>query len=159
MSDLMQGSHITKAEYACHHCGALPIGFFDDEGELGPEYTILFQAFEKIRSGRGDKPLAVISGYRCLGHEKALFLASIQPGTGIAAKAFMSVHPFGLALDLRGEDTADQEKIVRLARALSPVPRIGWKSYRKAGQTTVHIDYGYLIEPRYSEALVPGMEW
>lgn len=153
-----KGSNIWLSEYACHHCGTLPVGLFDDEGEMDPARAILFQAFEKIRAGRGGTELGVTSGYRCRDHEKALFLDGIKPGANVT-KAFMSVHPFGLALDVQGKDKADQDLIVRLARALKPIPRIGWRDYRKNGSFIVHIDYGYLIEPRYSPDLEPGVEW
>jgi uncharacterized protein YcbK (DUF882 family) len=159
MPTYVENTHILVSEFACHCCGALPVDLYNDEKELGPEFFLLFKIYEEIRAARGGGPLAVISGYRCRDYEKALYDVSLTPGGHFAAKGFISVHPFGLALDLGGKDRADQENIVKIARTMKPTPRIGWKTYQQAGQTTVHIDLGFLIMPRYSKDLQRGVEW
>lgn len=152
-------THILLSEYACRHCGTLPPGFRDPDGEIGIEFQVLFRAFEAIRLKRGNVPLSILSGYRCEEHEQAEYDAWVLGGKKGAVHGFTSVHVFGLALDLGAVSKVDQIGIVKLARELKPRPRIGWKQYQDAGIYTVHIDYGQLIEPRYSQNLVSGAEW
>jgi hypothetical protein len=155
----VEDTHILLSEYACKHCGALPPGLRDLDGDIHIEYQVLFRAYEQIREKRGGVPLAVISGYRCEAHQQAEYDAWVLGGEKGAIHALFSVHLFGLALDLGAVSKVDQIGIVKLARELKPQPRIGWKQYQDAGIYTVHIDYGYLIEPIYSKDLVAGAEW
>lgn len=142
---LFPGTHIALSEYRCRCCGALPPDLYAADGELGVEYGILFRAFEEIRAGLGG-PISV-SGFRCPKRNKAV------------GGEDMSVHLFGLALDLDLGDEAEVRQAVEIARRLFMAPRIGWKRYLAEGKTLVHIDYGYLIVPRFSPALVRGKEW
>lgn len=156
---LVDNTHILLAEYACPHCGALPPGFHDEDGEINLEYQVLFRAFESIRLKRGNVPLAVTSGYRCVDHEQALYDEWVLDGKKGAVHGFLSVHLFGLALDLGAISKVDQIGIVQLARELKPRPRIGWKQYQDEGIYIVHIDYGHLIAPLPSSKFVVGAEW
>jgi len=151
--------NITFDEYACQHCHKLPPGFLDDDLQLSLEYQILFKGFEEIREKRGGKPLGVESGYRCRDHEQALYDAWVEGGKKGAVHGFLSIHLFGLALDLTPIDWVDQAKIVKLARALKPKPRIGWAQYKKSGSLLVHIDYGQFVQPCPTLDFQPGLEW
>lgn len=152
-------ANITFDEYACKHCKKLPPGFLDDDLQLSLEYQILFKGFEEIREKRGGRSLAVTNGYRCKDHEQALYDAWVDGGKKGAVHGFLSVHMFGVALDIEPEDWADQAKIVAIARKLKPVPRIGWKQYKKSGSCLVHIDYGQFIQPCPTTDFQAGVEW
>ena len=68
----------------------------------------------------------------------------------------MSVHMFGLALDL---DCADVNEVVKLTDLIEHVmPEVRMGSYTKKG-TFVHFDLAYHIIPRMSDAWVEGMRW
>lgn len=160
MTDIYIGNtHVTVEEYACKHCHRLPPLMFDSDGEMNLEYQVLFRGFEAIRHQRGDQPLNVTNGYRCLEHEQALYDAWLLAGKPGEVHGYLSVHVFGLALDLAAKSWADQTKIVSIARTLTPRPRIGWKQYRQAGSMLVHIDYGQLIQPCPTLNFTPGVEW
>jgi hypothetical protein len=154
-------THILVSEYACPHCGGLPPRMLDEDGEMNLEYGVLFRGFEEIRRQRGDKPLGVTKsgGYRCLDHEQALYETWIRAGKPGEVHGFLSVHMFGLALDLACNDWVDQALIVSIARKLNPRPRIGWKQYRSVGSMLVHIDYGQLIQPCPTLNFTAGVEW
>ena len=151
--------NITFDEYACKHCHRLPFGFLDDDMQMSLEYQVLFEAFEKIRSGRGGTSLAVTSGYRCKDHEQAMYDAWVLGGKKGEVHGFLSVHMFGVALDIQAESKKDQERIVALARKLKPKPRIGWKQYQSVGSFIVHIDFGQFIQPSPTESFKAGLEW
>ena len=152
-------THVTVEEYSCKHCGLLPPRFMDDEFEMNLEYQVLFRGFEEIRRKRGDKPLGVTNGYRCLEHEQSLYDAWLLAGKPGEVHGFLSAHAFGLALDLVCNDWVDQALIVSIARKLTPRPRIGWKQYRSVGSMLVHLDYGQLVQPCPTLDFTAGLEW
>jgi hypothetical protein len=152
-------THITVQEYACHHCGRLPRGLMDEDLEISLEYQILFAGFEEIREKRGGTPLAVTSGYRCRDYEQSMYDAWVAGGKKGMVNGFLSVHMFGLALDLQATSPKDQALIVALARKLKPAPRIGWANYKKSGSLMVHIDYAQFIQPSPSDDFQEGVEW
>lgn len=154
-------SHITKAEYACPHCGALPPGFRDADGEIDIPYLALFRAYEQIRAGRGGIALHIVrgGGYRCLAHNRDEYERWVLGGKKGNVHAYLSTHTFGLALDLQADGAMDQSRIVSEAKKVKPLLRIGWRQYMGAGSHIVHIDYGQFIEPPYSLDLTPGIEW
>lgn len=153
------GTHVTMAEYACRHCGKLPPGFLNEDLEMELVYQVLFRGFEEIRAKRGGIPLNVNDGYRCLAQERASYDKWVADGKPGAVHGFLSVHLFGLALDLQATSWDDQAKIVKLARGLNPKPRIGWKQYKKSGVMIVHIDYGQFIQPSPTDDFQAGVEW
>lgn len=155
----IQDTHILLSEYVCPHCGLLPVGFYDSDGDIGLGFACLFRGFEAIREARGGRPLTITSGYRCLEHEKKMFVDYVRNGMTGSPKALCSPHLFGLALDITPESVADRDLILKLARQQKPKPRIGWKQYQDAGELLIHLDYAFLISPKYDEALAPGVEW
>lgn len=159
MKTYIGNTHVLVSEYACKHCGRLPPRVLDDEFEMNLEYQVLFRGYEEIRRQRGDKPLGVASGYRCLKHEQALYDTWLLAGRPGEVHGFLSAHVFGLALDLDCNDLVDQDLIVSIARKLIPRPRIGWKQYRSVGSLLVHIDYGQLIQPCPTLDFTAGLEW
>lgn len=159
MADKLVSTHITQGEYACKHCGLLPPGFYGEDGLPDIEYQVLFRAFESIREKRGGRPLEVKSGYRCEDHEREMFEEWVRSGKVGEVQGYLSAHLFGLALDLQAESAGDQLAIVKIARSLRPVPRIGWKQYRSVGSALVHIDFGFLISPLPTAKFAPGVEW
>ena len=161
MPDRKISENLYADEYVCPHCHSLPPFFYDPAGEIANEYAVLFRAFEQIRARRGNVPLGIArgGGYRCEEYLRGEYEAWVLGGKKGAVHGFTSVHMFGLALDLVAVSKVDQLGIVALARKIIPQPRIGWKQYRDAGILTVHVDYGHLIEPRYSKNLIPSAEW
>lgn len=155
----LEDTHILTSEYACPHCGKLPPRFRNSDGDIDLPYLALFRAYEQIRAARGGQALAIENGYRCLDYNRALYEAWVAGGKKGAAHAFCSTHMFGVALDLTPVSVVDQKGIVMLAKRVTPLLRIGWKQYMKAGVLLVHIDYGQFIEPAYSSDLVAGAEW
>lgn len=155
----IENTHVTVDEYACRHCGKLPPDLLDEDGEMGLVYQVLFRGYEAIRAGRGGAPLVVTDGYRCREAEQESYDRWVAAGKPGAVHGFLSVHMFGLAMDLRATSWADQSLIVSLARRLRPKPRIGWKQYKTVGSMTVHIDYGQLIDPSPTTSFKAGVEW
>lgn len=155
----VENTHILISEYACKHCGKLPPAFYDEDGEMGLAYQVLFRGFENIRDGRGGGSLIVSNGYRCVDYEQGLYDAWVLAGRPGEVHGFLSAHVFGLALDIVAESWADQDRIVSLARRLRPSPRIGWRQYRTVGSRIVHLDYCSLIEPRPAAKFSAGVEW
>lgn len=145
MSDSPQLSpHISQAEYACHHCGALPPDF-------KPEYPAeafreLFQAFESLRAIL-NRPIPIVSGYRCPVHNFEIDGAAL------------SVHLFGLALDLAAGSAAAVLDIKDAAIAAWPGLRVGWRRYINSKAFICHIDVGYLISPRPSSHFMRSVTW
>jgi uncharacterized protein YcbK (DUF882 family) len=141
--------YILEVEYRCNHCGALPVDFYKDR-EISIEYISLFESFGRIREEYG-KPIPITSGYRCTEHQIYLY------EQGISSTPY-STHIFGLALDLC-PPKEDIEKIVKIASKIEPKLRIGWRKYLNSAIPHVHIDNAYLIIPRYSKNLNPGVKW
>ena len=146
----IKDTHITWDEYKCQHCGGLPPDFYKGD-EISVEYFMIFQAFELIRGAWG-KPIAITSGYRCTKHQLNLFRQGKSPTP-------ISVHVFGLALDLRCADGDEVEQMFNVAKTVPSKLRIGWKEYMEKPKPWIHIDLGHMIVPRYSEKLRPGAEW
>ena len=145
---------ITYKEYQCPCCNKLPPLFYHDDGGRGdiPElYTDLFEKFELIR-GEWGKPIDITSGYRCFKRQKSLYDQEVST-------TYLSVHNFGLALDMDFNDEGDVRSVVRLIKTYCPELRIGWKGYLYRGQSFVHIDTGYRIRPIYSKKLYRGNQW
>jgi uncharacterized protein YcbK (DUF882 family) len=136
--------YITKKDYACHHCGKLPPFYEPDYPSIIHE--ILFDRFKQIRDSWG-KPLHIDSGYRCQEHNKAV------------GGEEWSVHCFGLALDLGVDNEEEVHQLVHVAETIDPDLRIGFQRYLDKGQHLVHIDVGYLINPRFSLNLHEGARW
>jgi hypothetical protein len=160
MSPQIGNTHVSVEEYACPHCHQLPPRFIDPvDHEMDLIYQVVFRGFESIREQRGGKPLSVTSGYRCLVHEQALYDAWLLAGKPGEVHGYLSVHLFGVALDLAAVDFDDQALIVSIARKLTPRPRIGWAQYKSVGSSLVHIDYGQLIQPCPTLNFTSGVEW
>jgi uncharacterized protein YcbK (DUF882 family) len=132
---------ITRDEYACSHCGSIPPDLFIHN--IRPPYLTLFSMFDHIRSEWG-RPIPISSGYRCPFHNAQVGGSAI------------SIHMFGLALDCDCSDTAETEELHTLMVEMYPELRLG--KYIHSG-SFVHMDAGYVIEPRASHAWVRAMRW
>jgi len=136
---------ILEKEYRCKCCGKLPFDFYNDEelGEINIPYVVLFNNFERIRKEYG-KPIPLSSCYRCEKRNK-------EEG-GID----LSIHLWGLALDLDVETVGDVNALNIIVRKLFPEMRMG--IYTSKG-TFIHLDVAYLILPRASEKWHKGARW
>lgn len=141
--------YILKSEYVCRHCGALPPGF--EINNMSFIFCLLFGRFEKIRQQWG-KPLDISSGYRCPTYQQSLWLSR-------ASSSPLSVHIFGLAFDINVDTPDDVKSLVNIAEAIDPDLRIGYQEYLAKGNTFVHIDVGYLINPIFDTRLHEGARW
>jgi len=133
----------------------LPPAFYDHDGQRKDYppyiYNEFFDIFKEIREKWG-RPINITSGYRCVKRQKDLYDQDIS-------SAVISVHNFGLALDLDCSDEYEVRSMVKLIKEVCPELRIGWQAYLNRGQSFVHIDCGYMINPPYSKKLVRGAEW
>lgn len=137
--------YILENEYVCHHCKRLPPGFIKPGTglDVNNPFIKLFQAFETLRVS-WDKPIPVRSGYRC-----AFWNAKVKG-------AKLSVHLFGLALDLLFKDIPERSEFCKLIFNKMPELRVGIYKYQP---NIVHIDVGYLINPIATEAWRRGARW
>lgn len=132
--------HINRAEYACKCCGKLPPSW---KSAGGPDvYGQFFLDFEEIRAEWGQ-PIIINSGYRCPEHNKAV---GGEP---------LSVHLFGLALDVSPERREDLPKLYQVALDLRPELRLGY--YSKQG--FFHMDVGFNIDPIACKEWREGARW
>ncbi len=132
--------YIDKSEYACTHCGNLPVDLYDSGGEINTPYALFFDSFRAIRELWG-KAIPILSGYRCPEHNKAI------------GGEDLSVHLFGLALDLDCKDADEVQMLKNTIVLIHPELRIG----EYAG--FLHIDSAYLIYPRATESWKEGVRW
>ena len=132
--------YITRAEYECSCCDRFPPDF--DEDNPMELYQKLFDSFLTIRK-KYEKPIP-LSGYRCPVHNKAI------GGNDI------SVHMFGLALDLDLPNAAETHKVAGIVESKLPHLRMGIYTQ---DASFIHIDIGYLITPRMSEHWHIGARW
>jgi zinc D-Ala-D-Ala carboxypeptidase len=129
--------HIMLSEYRCPCCGAIP---YDTESLAHRE---LFQAYEDIRSTL-KRPLRITSGFRCPKHNADI---GGEP---------LSIHLFGLALDIDAVDIGEVETLVTAVNLVAPNLRMGVGI--KTG-TFIHVDTGYRIIPRVMQAWHEGARW
>ena len=129
--------HILRSEYACRCCGRIP---FDIDT---PGHRELFESFAKIRETIGHS-LPINSGFRCVQHNTAVHG---EP---------LSVHLFGLALDIQAKDDAEVDELASVVNLRLPNLRLG--VYHRAG-TFIHIDTGYHIIPRVCREWHIGARW
>ncbi|MEE9510432.1 MAG: D-Ala-D-Ala carboxypeptidase family metallohydrolase [Candidatus Bathyarchaeia archaeon] len=148
-------NYILFSEYECSHCHRLPPLFYHDDGgrkkDVPAIYQPLFEAFEDIRT-RWGKSINISSGYRCIKKQRELYDQDITT-------AIISVHSFGMSLDLDTLDEEETKSLVKLIEKYQPELRIGYMSYLNRGQSLVHIDTGFLISPPYSKKLYRGNRW
>ena len=133
--------YLTLEEYACSCCGRLPPDFHLHD--MNRPYLELVNIFDAVRATWG-KPIPVTSGYRCPHHNKEI------------GGSPCSVHIFGLALDLDLADGNEVEELFAIADMDFQRLRIG--KYTQTG-TFLHIDIGYLINPRASTNWRRGVRW
>lgn len=93
--------HVSFAEVACRHCGEINM------------HPATLMNFEKFRSNMGGKPIAILSGYRCPVHNRAV------------GGAQASYHLVGLALDVAVHPVATLD----LARLVAEATRAGFKGF------------------------------
>jgi hypothetical protein len=128
--------YILRSEYQCKCCSELPPDY-DEPYDL--PFDIFFDSFALIRE-RWGAPLNITSGYRCPRHNS--FIGG-HP---------LSVHQFGLAFDVSVEPH-EIDKLDNIVLEETPDLRVGrYPSY-------IHIDAGFLIYPRASEAWKQGQRW
>lgn len=147
--------YILYSEYQCSCCSRLPPNFYYNGGgrvESPPYlYRELFNSFKRIREKWG-RPIDITSGYVCLKHQEDLYKQNVK-------STMISVHNFGLALDLDCSDEAETRSMIKFIKRSCPDLRTGWKSYLHKGQSFVHLDTGYRISPSYSKKLIRSAEW
>ncbi len=150
---------ILTTEYQCSCCHHLPPEFYyngERRGDIPILYDELFDKFQLIREKWGRAiPIGKWGkdgGYRCLKRQANLFDQEIST-------VYLSVHNFGLSIDMDLDSEKDVRSMVKLIKTYCPELRIGWKGYLHKGQTFIHIDTGYRIRPIYSEKLYRGNEW
>jgi uncharacterized protein YcbK (DUF882 family) len=141
--------YITQDEYSCHHCKKLPPGL--DVHLPAFVFHLLFTRFEEIRKQWG-KPLNITSGYRCPDYQRFLWNASKSDSP-------ISVHIFGLALDISVGTKDEVKRLVSIAEGIDSELRLGFQQYLKSGQTFMHMDVGYLISPVFDVKLHEGARW
>jgi len=155
MSKKYISKYITYKEYQCSHCRRLPPMFYDTDGQrkdvIPYVYKEFFDIFREIRD-KWKRAIPITSGYRCIKHQKSLYDQGVS-------SAVLSVHNFGLALDLDFSDEYEVKSMVKLIKQICPELRIGHQAYLHRGQSFVHIDAGYLIYPPYSKKLYRGASW
>ncbi|MFX0198562.1 MAG: D-Ala-D-Ala carboxypeptidase family metallohydrolase [Candidatus Hodarchaeota archaeon] len=125
--------YLLKVEYLCPCCGEYPPDF--DLENPGQNFRLTFDAFDSIRDFYGG-PLNV-KGFRCTKHNAKVTDSAI------------SVHPFGLALDISG----DVRRLVEIVEKHFSHLRMG--IYPRH----IHIDIGYLIYPRATVHWCKGIRW
>lgn len=131
---------ILEEEYRCAHCGEFPPFF--DKNIIPLSARELFQSYQRARELYG-KPTP-LTGYRCPVHNKA------------EGGSYLSAHMFGLALDVDLPSVDAVERFYAHLIETNPDLRIG--KYTKTG-TFIHMDTGYLITPRASNAWIRGVRW
>jgi uncharacterized protein YcbK (DUF882 family) len=94
-----------------------------------PAHLELFDSFAKIREIAG-RPLTINSGFRCPKHNAEI---GGEP---------LSVHLFGLALDIDGVNLSGAEELASIVNLVIPKLRMG------VYKTFIHVDTGYHIIPR-----------
>lgn len=155
MSKKYISDFILYSEYQCSHYSKLPPMFYDTDGQrknvIPYIYKEFFDIFREIREKWG-KSIPINSGYRCIKYQKNLY----DQGT---SSAVLSVHNFGLALDLDCKDEYEVKSMVKLIEGICPELRLGYQAYLHRGQSFVHVDCGYLIYPPYSKKLDRGARW
>jgi uncharacterized protein YcbK (DUF882 family) len=138
--------HFEEVEFLCPCCQKLPPDFRDGDGSLTAPYQFFFDQLEDIRRA-WQRPMPISSGYRC---SKKNVAVGGEP---------LSVHLFGLAIDMPLRSAREVNDIIELARDIAPSLRKGWKKYLDEGQTFVHFDAGFYIYPRPSVNFLEGVEW
>jgi hypothetical protein len=159
MSRKYISDYILYSEYLYYNGG----GRVDDVPYL---YRELFRGFKRLRE-KWNRPIDITSGYRCLKKQKELYEQGVS-------STLISVHNFGLGLDLDCDSREEVESMAQTARRVCPAFRIGHhqtarrvcpafrighQAYLHRGQTFIHIDTGYMISPSYSKKLIEGAEW
>ena len=134
--------YILTTEYECAHCHRLPPEFEIQDG-VPTMYYELFDAFSLIRNEFG-KSINITSGYRCPEHNKQIGGNSL------------SVHQWGLALDLNCINIAEVDDLATIVDSVAPHLRMG--KYKDAG-TFIHIDTGFFIMPAGSLNWKQGVRW
>jgi len=116
----------------------------------------LIRVFEGLRAKLG-KPIRITSGYRSQTKQDQLRAGGYRA-------AVTSPHVRGYALDLAYDGETDMIRMLAILRD-EPGIRIGWKEYRNAGQSFIHIDvaplaYAVLADRSFPLAWrSPGLEW
>lgn len=141
---IFPGIHITEKEFSCPCCDRLPP---DLRKDIKYSYFASFIKWERIREHWG-KPIIIGKGggYRCPRYQYNLIIKR-------KTNASTSAHSFW-ALDNDMDNERETERFAKLAMELFPEMRIIYKCYLERGQTFVHIDEGYLVEPRPSDSWV-----
>lgn len=155
MSKKWIAPYVLVREYECSCCSRLPPEFYYNGGGRvdSPPYIYreLFDGFKTIREKWG-RPINISSGYRCIKKQKELHEQGMT-------SAIISVHNFGLALDLDNSNEEETKSMVKFIKRFCPDLRLGYRSYLYKGQSFIHIDTGYRISPSYSKKLVRSAEW
>ena len=133
--------YILHSEYRCTCCENYPPDF--DIDDIAVPYELLFDSFKAIREA-WDKPIRITSGYRCPMHN------------AMVGGRVLSVHQFGLALDLDLDNIDEVYELDALIEDVAPDLRRG--RYTDLG-SFIHIDVAYFIYPRATAKWREGVRW
>lgn len=133
--------YILESEFICPHCDSYPPAYKKDDVPI--VFQILFDTFNSIREEWG-RAIPITSFYRCPVHN------SWQGGVPL------SIHQWGLAIDMNCKDSFEVDKLSNLIDEMHPEVRMG--TYKK-NASFIHMDIGYFISPKASDAWVEGMRW
>ena len=142
-------THFTLGEIECPCCRKAWPDLFTN-----PIYREFFLDLEALRTEFG-KPLPISrgGGARCPGYQLSLYNQG-------KTSALVSPHLF-LAVDI---DLPDREETLRFAAAVEscfPEMRMGVRQYVDRGQTFVHLDRAYLVQPKTigTASWARGVRW
>ena len=134
--------YISSEEYACKCCNQLPPALACEA--CLDKLNEFFDNFKAVREAWG-KPITISCGYRCPAHNKAV------------GGEMLSIHVFGLALDCDFENAETVNKFTQHVEVVRPDLRMG--IYNTGGKSFVHLDSGYLINPKASHSWRKGARW
>jgi len=111
-------------------------------GHSAPISPILVAALQLLRDHlsiiRGaDTPILIVSGFRCLTHDRAL--AQKRGASPVAIAARNSQHCLGLAADIR-VDVLDPSTVVQEAEKILPFRSGGIGRYTGTRARSIHLD-------------------
>jgi hypothetical protein len=109
---------------------------------VDPRYEGFFRKVEDIRTFVGHPIIVALGGgCRCLKYEHHYHPAIL-----------LSPHSI-CAIDLTLKNAGEVDITVEWITAIYPELRVGWKQYREAGQTFIHVDEAQIFVPP-----IPGIE-
>lgn len=145
--EIFPGINISENEFKCPCCNKLP-----PDLRTNNFYYYSFREWQDLRDEWG-KPIIISEGggWRCPAYQYSLIAAG-------KTQATCSPHGFW-ALDNDFDGRVETLQFVELVEAKHPELRMGYLKYLNNGQSFVHLDRCYLVEPRASESWTEGCRW